>query len=142
MRWASAVSTQGSLEAALREAADVVRHALAGVTPDLAVAFVSEQHADEYERVPALLRTVLAPRVVIGCSAGGVIGGGREVERRAGVSLTAAVLPAVELAPFHLDAESAPPPHAPAARWETAVGVDRDRQPAFLLLPDPFTFDA
>jgi small ligand-binding sensory domain FIST len=142
MRWVSAVSTRDSLEAAVRETTDALTFALDGATPDLAVAFVSEQHQREYERLPALLRGRLAPRVLIGCSAGGVIGGGHEVERSAGVSVTAAVLPAVGLTPFHLESETLLAPSAPLPAWEAAIGVARVQQPAFLLLPDPFTFDA
>ncbi len=142
MRWMSAVSAALPLEAALREVAAGVARDLAGATPDLAVVFVSEQHQHEYERVPALLRTLLAPRVVIGCSAGGVIGGGRELERQAAVSLTVASLPDVALTPFHLEGETLPERDAGAAAWEARVGVAPARGPAFLLLPDPFTFDA
>jgi small ligand-binding sensory domain FIST len=138
----SAVSTASSLEAAVREAGAAVARDLDGATPDLAVAFVSEQHQDEYERLPALLRTALAPRFLIGCSAGGVIGGGREVERQAGVSLTVATLPGVDLTAFHVEGEALPERTAPADAWERLVGVTSARRPAFLLLPDPFTFDA
>jgi len=64
----------------------------------------------------------------VGCSAGGVIGGGHELEDQPGLALSAAVLPDVRCTSFHLD-EPALPPLAVA---ET---------PSFLLLPDPFTFD-
>ena len=142
MRWVSAVSTMSPLEAAVRDVTTAIARELDGTTPDLAVAFVSEQHQGEYERLPALLRGQLAPRLLIGCSAGGVIGGGREVERQAGLSITAAVLPGVDLTPFHLEGEVLPDRTAPAAGWETLVGITSSRRPAFLLLPDPFTFDA
>jgi len=142
MRWVSAVSTASPLEAAVREVTAAIARDLDGATPDLAVAFVSEQYQGEYERLPALLRGQLAPRHVIGCSAGGVIGGGREVERQAGVSLTAAVLPGVDLTPFHLESEALLERTAPAVEWEKLVGITSARRPAFLLLPDPFTLDA
>ena len=73
MRWVSAVSTMSPLEAAVRDVTTAIARELDGTTPDLAVAFVSEQHQGEYERLPALLRGQLAPRLLIGCSAGGVI---------------------------------------------------------------------
>jgi small ligand-binding sensory domain FIST len=142
MRWVSAVSTASSLEAAVREVTATVQRDLGGTPPDLAVTFVSEQHQGEYERLPALLRAALTPRIAIGCSAGGVIGGGREVERQAGVSLTAALLPAVDIQPFHLEGEALIARTAPAAEWERVIGIAGRRHPAFLLLPDPFTFDA
>jgi len=142
MRWVSAVSTVSPLEAAVREVAAAITRDFDGATPDLAVAFVSEQHQGEYERLPALLRGQLAPRLLIGCSAGGVIGGGHEVERQAGVSLTIAHLPGVDLTPFHLEGEALLEHHAPAEGWERLIGVASIHRPAFLLLPDPFTFDA
>ena len=71
MRWVSAVSTMSPLEAAVRDVTTAIARELDGTTPDLAVAFVSEQHQGEYERLPALLRGQLAPRLLIGCSAGG-----------------------------------------------------------------------
>src|SRR5580765_6994111 len=108
MRWSSAISTAETLEAAVREVTAAVARELDGARPDLAVAFVSEQHQREYERLPALVRGQLAPRFLVGCSAGGVIGGGREIERQAGVSLTAALLPDVELTPFHLESDALP----------------------------------
>ncbi|MCC6848874.1 MAG: FIST C-terminal domain-containing protein [Deltaproteobacteria bacterium] len=142
MRWISAVSTATPLEAAVREAADAVAAGLDGATPDLVAAFVSEHHQREYERLPALVRAALAPRFALGCSAGGVIGGGRELERQAGVSLTAAVLPGVDVRPFHLESDAQPSRAAAADAWERATGVAAARRPAFVLLPDPFTFDA
>ncbi|MCC6764725.1 MAG: FIST C-terminal domain-containing protein [Deltaproteobacteria bacterium] len=142
MRWISAVSTATPLDAAVREAAEAIAADLAGATADLVAAFVSEHHQREYERLPALVRATLAPRFALGCSAGSVIGGGREVERQAGVSLTAAVLPGVEVWPFHLESDEQPSRTAAPEAWERAIGVAAARRPAFVLLPDPFTFDA
>ncbi len=142
MRWSSAVSTAVPLEAAVREVSASVAREIDGARPDLAVVFVSEQHQREYERLPALVRATLGPRCLLGCSAGGVIGGGREIERQAGVSLTVAVLPEVEVTPFHLEGDVLPERTAGGAAWEAVVGVAPARRPSFLLLPDPFTFDA
>ena len=142
MRWTSAVSTATPLDAAVREVTHAVARDLGGAVPDLAVTFVSEQHQGEYERLPALVRGALAPRCLLGCSAGGVVGGGPELERRAAVSLTVAVLPDVELTPFHLESDALPARSAPADVWERATGVARGRASALILLPDPFTFDA
>jgi small ligand-binding sensory domain FIST len=127
MRWSSAASTAPRLEAAVEEAASIVRGGLERA-PDLVVAFVSPHHESGYRQVPALVRGALGGGRLLGCSAGGVIGGGRELEGRPGLSLTAAELPGVTIGPFHLEEPASPP--APAG--ET---------PTFLLLPDPFTFD-
>jgi small ligand-binding sensory domain FIST len=72
--------------------------------------------------------------LLIGCSAGGVIGGGTEIEQQAGVSLTAAVLPQVQLTPFHLTTDAVPD-------WPRHITLASDSEPHFLLLADPFTFD-
>ncbi len=128
MRWSSAASSAPRLEAAVDEAAGPVRAGLQGTRPDLVVAFVSPHHESDYRRLPALVRDALGGGRLLGCSAGGVIGGGRELEDRPGLSLTAAVLPGVTITPFHLD-EPATLPTQPGD------------QPSVLLLPDPFTFD-
>lgn len=141
MLWGSAVSTAVAIEAAVDEAASALQTQLGGEPPDLAIVFVSEHHRQGYDRIPDLVRSRLAPAVLIGCSAGGVIGGGREIESRPGLSLTAALLPGVTLAPLHLENDALPTANTPAA-WEKVMHVQADAQPQFLLLPDPFTFDA
>lgn len=127
MRWCSVGSRRSVLADAIEESSAVIEGAL-GPSPDLVVAFVSSHHAAAFDDVPAALGARLRPRVLVGCSAGGVIGGGREIEDEPGVSLTAARLPDVELLPFALE------PDRPAPE----LGEARD----FLLLADPFTFDA
>src|SRR5262249_59541423 len=128
MRWSSAASTAARLEVAVDEAAGAVRAGLGGATADFVVAFISPHHESRYERLHALVRATLGDATLVGCSAGGVIGGGREFEEQPGLSLSAAVLPDVRCTSFHLDEPTLPP----LAGQET---------PSFLLLPDPFTFD-
>jgi small ligand-binding sensory domain FIST len=128
MRWASTVSGKVDLAEAIDQASTGVATALDGATPDLLVTFVSAHHADRYAEVPALVRRHFATGLLFGCSAGGVIGGGHEVEEAPGFSLTAAHLPGVTLTPFHTLATEPPPVTSTT--------------PQFLLLADPFTFDA
>ncbi len=132
MRWASALAVGSSLEAAVAAAGARVRAALGGGPADLLLAFVSGHHAAAFDRVPALLAAHCPAATVLGCSAAGVIGGGHEVEDRPAVALMAAVLPGVELAAFHLDPEAPSVPAVPAG----------GEPPHFVLLADPFTFDA
>ena len=129
MKWSSAISRAGRLDEAIAETASRVRRELGDVAPDLAVVFVSPQHAGTYDAVPELVRAALEPRTLVGCSAGGVIGGGHEVEGDAAFSLTAACLPDVAVTPFHT--EEAVPPALPA-----------DPPPQLVVLPEPFSFDA
>src|SRR5262245_8116254 len=103
MRWASTVSEESSFEAALAEAAETIRSHLAGRKADLAVLFLSEHHRASYAKAGERVVDQLPGSLLLGCSAKSVIGGGREVEGRPGLSLTAASLPGVELRPFHLE---------------------------------------
>ncbi len=142
MRWGSAVSTAASPEAAVDEVVSAVQAQLGGARPDLAVVFASEHHRQEYDRLPGLVRSRLTPGVLAGCSAGGVIGGGREIEGRPGLSLTAALLPGVTLTPLHLENDQVPGAADTPAAWAQLLRVRADARPHFLLLPDPFTFEA
>lgn len=136
MRWASTVSRAESLERAIAEASVELRRQLDDAAPDLAVVFVSQEHAAGFAALPALLGREISPTVLIGCSAGGVIGGGHEVEDAPGLSLTAAVLPGVTITPFHLP-DAVAPDALPAA-----LGVPIGGDHAFVVLPEPFSFDA
>jgi small ligand-binding sensory domain FIST len=135
MKWASTASNQPDLDQARKEAAARVRAELREPI-DLAVVFVSPHHRGRYPEIASVLRSDLHPRVLIGCSAGGVIGGGHEIEDEPGLSLSAAALPGVAIAPFHLsDATPSSLPLGPASQAEAEA-------PGFVLLADPFTFDA
>ena len=142
MKWASAVSEQADLDEAMAEAVAEVRDELGESRPDLAAVFVSPHHAQGYDRIGALVWEALGARVLLGCSGGGVIGGGQEVEFRPGLSLTAASLPGVELLPFHVEEGTLPDPDAAPEAWEGLVGTTPANTPHFLLLADPFTFPA
>ena len=139
MKWSSAVSDNTSLAEAVADCASQIRDELDGPEPDLVVAFVSAHHAADYYEVPGMVREHLSGGLLIGCSGGGVIGAGREVEHRPGFALTAAALPRVELAPFHIEDDRLPDGDAPPDAWEALVNTSADRQPEFLLLADPFS---
>lgn len=137
MRWASTLSLERDLRPAVGDALGRLASALGDAPPDLLLVFVSAQHEDAYERLPELTRAAGA-RVVVGCSAGGVIGGGREIEQQAAVAVVGAVLPGVRLAPFHLETEHLPPLDAREA-WAALVDAPADEDPHVLFLADPFT---
>ncbi|HKA86339.1 MAG TPA: FIST N-terminal domain-containing protein [Haliangiales bacterium] len=130
MRWASASSERRSTEDAVDEACAVAAAELMGARADLVFAFVSPHHADAYRDIPGWLRARFGGAHIAGCSAGGVIGGGRETEGRAAVSLLAAALPGVDVRPLRFDDlhdDELPPP---------------DAAPQLVILADPFTCDA
>ncbi len=152
MRWASAISQELATAEAIGRVASVLRGELDGAAPDLVLAFVSPHHAAAYESVPELVARELPGALLCGCSGGGIIGSGHEVERGPALSLTAASLPGVELTPLYFSPEAAGGAARDetigdgggeeAALWRRRAGVAGEPVPSFLLLPDPFTFDA
>ena len=141
MQWASALSQQHDLTAAVEEAAASLRKSLGGKPPDLAVAFVSPHFQDAYEDLPDLVYDLLSPAMLIGCSASGVIGGGVEVEQQPALALTAAHLPGVTVHAFPLELDALPGPDDGPSAWVETMGVPPSPTPQFVLLTDPFSFD-
>jgi small ligand-binding sensory domain FIST len=140
MKWASALSEQTPLANAISECAASIRQQLGELTPDLAVVFVSSHHREQFEELPVMVAEKLGHPLILGCSGGGIIGNGVEVEQQAAVSITAAHLPEVTLTEFHLEAADLPDLDAAPQAWEELVKVSRSDNPQFVLLADPFSF--
>ena len=139
MKWASAISEQISLDDAIGECAASIKAGL-GDTPDLAVAFVSPHYRRDYERVVSVMGEMLGARHIFGCTGGGVIGNGLEVEQRPGLSITAATLPDVEIKGLHLQEQQLPDLDAGPDKWEELLGVAGADDPQFVILADSFSF--
>ena len=139
MKWASAISENSDLGAALTECAESIRGQL-GEPPQLAVAFVSPHYQPDYSRVGPALRELLGAEHTFGCSGGGIIGAGLEVEQRPALSITAAALPGVDIEAFHLEGDSLPDLDAGPDKWRELVSVTESQQPQFVLIADPFSF--
>ncbi len=75
--------------------------ALDGAGADLALVFASGAHLMVPEVTVAAIQAELAPDVLVGCGAGGVLGGGRELEAGTAVAVWAASLGAGSVQPFH-----------------------------------------
>ena len=97
MRWSSAVDTNRSLDVAVERAVESVFLGLEREEPDLLIAFVSAHHAPRFDALPELIRREFDGALLFGCCGCGVIGGGREIEDHASLSLTGASLPGVKL---------------------------------------------
>ena len=141
MRWASAVSDNQLLDDAVRDAAGRVREQLGDGGADLTLVFVSAHHASQYARVSELVSAYIESGTLIGCSGGGVIVAGREVEHRNGFAITSARLPDVISTPFYVENGQVPDADAPQDSWERLVGVAADNEPSFVLLADPWSID-
>ena len=146
MQWASALSQQNSLRAALSECAASIRVTAWGIQRRTwSVVFASSEYASDYANLPDLVAELLGPQaLVLGCSGGGIIGGGSEVEQEPAVSVTAASLPGVQISiPIRLEGDNLPSLDAAAGRMaHGTLGVDPEDQPQFVLLADPMSFPA
>ncbi len=142
-RFASGLAQIGGRARDLCAAAEAATgQALAGLgsdDPDLACVFVTGEVGD-VEDALLCARKLTAARVVIGCTAGGVIGAGRGLEARPAVSVWVAALPGVGLRPFHLDVVRV----AGDGDALAVVGMPRRTDPdrVGLVLADPWTFPA
>jgi small ligand-binding sensory domain FIST len=142
MKWASCVSTQETIEACVEEAVASVTQQLAGRDADLTVIFVSPHFRTQYRAIPQLLRDRMPVGMLLGCSGGGIIGGGKEVEQQPAFSLTAAHLPGVDLQTIQSDTMNLPDPDTAPSVWHEWLGVDPATNPNFIVLADPFSFRA
>ena len=142
MQWATSISRSTSIEDALRECSEDIRRQLGPGPVTLALGFVTPHFAAYYPRAPKLVARYLEPETFVGCSGGGVIGGGEEVEREPAVTLVAARLPGVSVRPFHLENDGLPDLDGPPDAWRRLVGVQPEEEPQFVLLADPFSIRA
>jgi small ligand-binding sensory domain FIST len=131
MRWAAAIATDAHLDDALANAADEVSEALGGARADLVLAFVTDHHAQRFGRIAAEISRRFPNALLCGCTAGGAIGGGLEVEHQAAISLTAASLPDVRVTPFFAGDHP--------RRWPEQIDVDEAADATFIVLPCPLT---
>jgi len=142
MQWASAVSDSAQFDQAVAAVAHDIAAQMQGYAIDLALAFVSPHHAAHFLELPAAVARAMPHRTLVGCSAGGVIGGGHEVEQRPGLAVVAAHLPEVTVTPIHMDGDALPDLDGSPRSWQEAIGVPADPTPHFIVLVDPFTFPA
>ena len=141
MRWASAIDTDVSLVPAVERAAEKIFTDLGRQEPDLLIVFVSQEHAARFDAVAELLHREFENAYLFGCCGTAVIGGGREIEDQAAISLTGATLPGVKFRGLHLDAAQVPQLYAEARVWEDTLHLTANQQPSFLILADPFSFE-
>jgi small ligand-binding sensory domain FIST len=141
MKWASALSRSAQLDAALADVAEQAGRALDQIEPDLVFLFLSPNFAPDAERVADRLAPWLGSALLVGCSAQGVAGGGREVEGEPAIALLAGVLPDVEIEARHVTQDWLRMPVADAAGWRALLGVELD-DPAFVVIADPHSVRA
>jgi small ligand-binding sensory domain FIST len=136
VKWASGICVESDIEVALTEIKRDLTRQL-GDNPDLLLVFVTPHFQDQAQQLPGLVAGRLSPGLLLGCTATGVIGGGREIEGRAAVVAIGALLPDVAMTPFRLTAGDLPDLDTGPSHWHDALGVDPVAETHFLLLTDP-----
>jgi small ligand-binding sensory domain FIST len=138
MDWATAISHETSFEKAVLECAGGVARRLGPGPVSLALAFLTPHFAAHYPRLHEFLGRSLEVETLIGCSAGGVIGGGEEAEHTPAMTLVASRLPDVRITPLRVSG-ALPDLDGPPEAWERLVGARAGDEPQFVLLADPFS---
>ena len=105
---------------------------------DLVVVFFSSEYTQEARQIVEGLKCFLDARLLLGCTAEGVISRDREIESRPAISLVAACLPGVTLSPFILHPNDWPPLLLDPEEFRRAVNAPEDTR-FFILLGDPFS---
>lgn len=141
MQWFSTLMVDRPPVEALAECTDIMLEKGRGRQPDLLLAFVSGHSLETTDLVLKKLSEKFPESLSIGCTAGGVVGNGREIEHQPALSVTAAWLPEVRLSAFHLSDESALKILDDSEQLRRTLGISEEEQPEFILLSDPFSFD-
>ncbi len=120
--------------------------ALAGLCADLqgqaataAFVFVSPHFRSVCGQIAEKLVAHLPDTTLVGCTAMGVIGGGREIEQAPAIALLAAALPSVRCAAAHGDPTRLPDEDASPEAWREWLGLDLPEASVLALLADPFS---
>jgi small ligand-binding sensory domain FIST len=135
VRCGDGIAVDADLVLAAEMASAAALAALDGAVPDLAVVFACGPEPEDVGE--ALLRAgeITGAGTVLGCSAPGVIGGGRGVELTSSVSVWVGCLPGAVLRSFHLEvlrtSESIAVVGMPVRRADDRAAV---------LLVDPYSF--
>ncbi|HEV7806913.1 MAG TPA: FIST N-terminal domain-containing protein [Solirubrobacteraceae bacterium] len=134
VRIACGLSTAPDPRAGAVEAAATVAAQLHGANVDLAVVFASGAHLAAPEATIESVHEVLEPDVLIGCGAGGIVGGGREIEGGTAVTVWAASFADGAVSTFHAEVQEVDDGLA-------IRGVpDLRGAGGAILLPDPYSF--
>ncbi|PON13081.1 hypothetical protein C2W62_36235 [Candidatus Entotheonella serta] len=140
MQFASAISREDQIEAAIDETLDTLAQQAPELVADIVFVFATPHHLKALaDQLPEIQKRLDAP-ILIGCTGGGVIGDRREVERRSALAILTASMPGVSVTPFHVEQSSIE--DLSPNYWQSRFDFGDEDEPAFVLLPDPFTIDA
>jgi small ligand-binding sensory domain FIST len=117
------------------EAAALAAAGLNGRPADMVLVFASGEHLLAPEATLEGVRNVIETDALVGCGAGGVLAGGRELESGTGVSVWAASFDDVgKVTPFHAELTG-------DEQERAVVGLpELDRSSGVIMLADPYSF--
>jgi len=138
MRFSAAISTRQAAGEAVKDLIRQIKAEGGDDSLDLALLFLSPHHRLAVADIVAELRTTLQPGLLLGCTGEGVIGRGHEIEHEPAISLIAAHLPQIELAPFTLRSMAWDSLLSDPAVFRHHLAVPK-RPKLFIVLADPFT---
>jgi small ligand-binding sensory domain FIST len=110
---------------AFTDAATQAARGLGGAQCDLALVFAGAPHLGRSKWALSTVHDSLEPGHLIGCGAGGVVGGGREIESGPGAVVWAASLPDAEIQTHH---------------FESGADAPLGEGDAMIVLADPYSF--
>lgn len=134
-RYAAALSQHPLPAHAVGEVAGQVLDQLGGDDPDLLVCFASSHFVGALDDAVHALHALLTPRVLLGTTASGVLGGSHEAEDGVGLAVFAACVPGAALEPLALRSEETPDGPTVVGWPERSVDAE-----VLLLAADPFSF--
>lgn len=137
LRFASALSTLPETDAAEAEAVAALLDQLDGDAPELLVVFITHHHGAALEGLGRRLMRATGAKHLIGCTGETVIGGSREVEEGAALSLWALAGDGVEIEPFRVGARA---DEEGEVQFSGLPPADFAREGTLLMLGDPFSF--
>jgi len=134
VRIGTGLSTEPDPLQAGTEAARSAGAALGGWPADLVLVFASGTHLIAPEATLEAVHAVLAPRTLVGCGAGGVLGRGRELEQGTALAVWAATLGSGEAEAFHATVDGEEPD------YQLTGLPDLEGSSGVLMLSDPYSF--
>lgn len=135
---AGAVATGATWDEALEGVLAQTGESIQGA--DLLLVFASYQFAPDYGALLARLREVTACRMIAGCSGGGIIGGGQEIEDQPAVAVLGVTMPGARVQAAHVtQAQIADVEDADG--WLRLLRVEPHDVNAWIVLADPFRLD-
>jgi small ligand-binding sensory domain FIST len=128
-------------ESALQDWAEQLRAQLSAARVSLGLVFMSPRFFPHASQVLEVLRVHAQVPLLAGCSSGGLISGGQEIEQKAGVVLGLYALPGAELRAYRFRQEEAEAASGPGY-WHLETGHDREQTNGWLVFADPFHLNA